>query len=185
MDRDNRFQTSLVGAAALLAIASIALVADAKVSKVGGGSAGFHAKGPAGLAIDGKTSDVDVADDGTNILVTVKFANIDTGMEIRNKHTKEDLEHERFPTASLKVARSALKMGGGDGDAKGSLTIHGVTKDVTFHYSASPSNNSGTLDVRGATTINVGDFGVKPRSYMSVSIKNDVEIFAYFQAKDS
>jgi polyisoprenoid-binding protein YceI len=170
-----------VGAAALLAAVSIAFVAHAKLSKVGTPTAGFHAKGPAGLAIDGKTSDVDVVDDGTNITVTVRHANIDTGMEIRNKHTKEDLEADRFATASLKVPLASLKLGGGEEDAKGSLTIHGQTKDVTFHYKASKSGN--TLDVKGATTINVNDFGVKPRSYMGVSIKNDVEIFAAFQVQ--
>jgi polyisoprenoid-binding protein YceI len=183
MNRKTRLQYSFVGSAAALALVTSSLVAAAKLSKTGGAEGGFHAKGPAGLNIDGKTSDVEVADDGTNVTVTVKLGNIDTGMSLRNTHTKEDLEVSKYPTATIKVARSALKMGGGDGDAKGTLTIHGQTKDVTFHYSANKSGD--TLSVKGSTTINVRDFGVKPRSYVGVSIKPDVAIYANFSAKDN
>jgi len=178
MERKIRFQSKLVGGAALLALASFSLVAAAKYTKSGGGQAGFKAVGPGGLNIDGKTSEVDVADDGTSVIITVKLGSIDTGMSLRDKHTKEDLEADKFPTATLKIARSAVKMGG-SGDAKGSMTIHGQTKDVTFNYTASGDN------VKGSTRINVGDFGVKPRSYLGISIKNDVEVYANFPVKDN
>lgn len=183
MDRKNRFQTSLLGGAALLAMVSFSLIAAAKLSKTGGAEAGFHAKGPAGLNIDGKTSDVEVSDDGTSVTVTVKLGNIDTGMGLRDGHTKEDLEVSKYPTATITVARSELKMGGGEGDAKGKLTIHGATKDATFHYKADKSGD--TLNVKASTTINVDDYGVKPRSYAGVSIKKDVGIYANFSAKDN
>jgi polyisoprenoid-binding protein YceI len=182
MDRTNRFHTSLLGGAALLAMVSFTLVAAAKLNKSGDAEAGFKSKGPAGLNIDGKTSDVDVADDGTSITITVKLGSIDTGMGLRDGHTKEDLEVAKYPTASIKVARSELKMGGGEGDAKGQLTIHGTTKDAVFHYTANKSGD--TLDVDGKTTINVDDYGVKPRSYAGVSIKKDVVVYAKFKAKE-
>lgn len=166
----------------LLAGLTFSLIAAAKLSKTGGGTAGFHAVGPGGLNIDGKTSDVDVADDGSNVTVTIKLGNLDTGMGIRDRHTKEDLQVDKFPTASIKVPRSALKLDGGEGDAKGTFTIHGVTKDATFHYSA--TKNGEALDVKGSTQITVGDYGVKPRSYLGISIKPEVRIFANFSAKD-
>ena len=87
MQRDNRFQLSLVGGAALLAMVTLSLVAAAKLSKTGSAEGGFHSKGPAGLSIDGKTAEVDVADDGATVTVTIKLTNIDTGMSIRNEHT--------------------------------------------------------------------------------------------------
>jgi polyisoprenoid-binding protein YceI len=182
MERKTRFQSLLVGGAALLALASFSLVAAAKLSKAGGASAGFKAVGPGGLGIDGKTSDVDVADDGSTVTITVKLGSLDVGGDLRSSHTKEDLEVSKYPTATLKVPRSALNMGGGSGDAKGQMTIHGTTKDVTFHYDAGKSGD--TLDVKGKAKVNVKDFGVKPRSYLGISIKDDVDIFANFQAKD-
>src|SRR4051812_19234321 len=95
-----------VPAAALL---TFSLVAEAKLTTTGAGSAGFKAAGPAGMNIDGKTSEVTVDDDGTMVAVTVKLANIDTGMSLRNKHTKEDLEADKYPTTTLRVPRAALK----------------------------------------------------------------------------
>src|SRR5271170_3001477 len=100
MQRDNRFQTLLAGGAAVLAMVTLSLVAAAKLSKTGSAEGGFHAKGPAGVSIDGKTSEVDVADDGTSVTVTIRLGNIDTGMGVRNDHTKEDLEVAKYPTAS-------------------------------------------------------------------------------------
>lgn len=166
----------------VLAGLTFSLVAAAALTKTGSAQAGFKATGPGGLNIDGKTSDVDIADDGTTITITVKLGSLDTGMGLRDKHTKEDLEVDKHPTAMIKVPRAGLKLGGGDGDAKGSLTIHGQTKDVSFHYKADKSGD--VLDVKASTRINVGDFGVKPRSYLGVSIKPDVDVFANFQAKD-
>jgi len=183
MQSNNRFRRSLLGGTALLAVATFSLIAAAKLSKTGNAEGGFHSKGPAGLSIDGKTSEVDVADDGTSVTVTIRLGNIDTGMGIRNDHTKEDLEVSKYPTASFKVARSALKLTGGEGDAKGQLTIHGQTKDASIHYTASKSGD--VLDIKGSSTINVGDYGVKPRSYAGVSIKPDVVVYANFQAKDN
>lgn len=183
MKRNMPHRTALLVGGALLAMVTLPLDAAAKFSKTGTSLAGFKALGPGGLNIDGKTSDVELTDDGTTVTIAVKLANIDTGVTVRNKHTKEDMEEGKFPTATLKVSRSALKVGGGEGDAKGSLTIHGQTRDVTFHYSI--SNQGGTFSIKGNLKINVGDFGVKPRSYLGVAIKPDVDIYANFQATDS
>ena len=177
---------SFVAAAALVATVAVPTVAQAKLTKVGGGTAGFHATGPAGLSIDGKTSEVDVADDGTNVTVTVKLGSIETGMGLRDRHTREDLDAEHFPTATLKVARGALKIpadGEVTADVKGLLTIHGVTKEITFHYTA--KKNGDAIDVKSSVTITVADFGVKPRSYLGIGIKPNVDILASFSVKDA
>lgn len=184
MERKNRFQSSLLGGAAMLALVSFSLVAAAKLSKTGGATAGFKASGPAGLSIDGTTSDVAVADDGSTVTITVNLTNIKTGIELRDKHTKEHLETSRYPTAELKVPRSQLKLpGGGEGDAKGRMTIHGQTKDVTFHYNASKSGD--TYDIKGTTKVNINEYGIKTPTYMGVGVKPNVGVFANFKAKDN
>ena len=62
------------------------------------------------------------------------------------------------------------------------MTIHGVTRDVTFRYSI--RKNGDTLEVNGSVPINVKDYGVKPRTYLSIQIKSDVKIYATFQMED-
>jgi polyisoprenoid-binding protein YceI len=184
MNRETRFQYSLMGGAALLAAVTFSLVAAAKLSRTGDSSAGFHAAGPAGMSIDGQTSEMTVGDDGTAVTITVPLGNLTTGLSLRDKHTKDYLEVDKYPIATLVVARAALKLpGGGEGDAPGKLMVHGTTKDVTFHYVANKSGD--TLDIKGTTTINMNDYGVKTPSYLGVSVKPDVGVFANFQAKDN
>jgi polyisoprenoid-binding protein YceI len=187
MQRSNRFQTSLMGGAALLALCSFSLIAAAKLSKTGSSSTSFKAAGPAGMSIDGSTSEMSVADDGTTILITVPLGNVTTGIGIRDEHTKKALETDKFPTVTLKVARSAIKFPAAgsesSGDAKGSMTLHGQAKDVTFHYTAKLDGD--TFTVKGTTRVNVDDFGIKRPSYLGVTVKPDVDINTSFQAKDN
>jgi polyisoprenoid-binding protein YceI len=186
MARDNRFRISLLGGAALLAVATFSLVAAAKLSKTGTSTTAFKVAGPAGLTINGTTSDMTIADDGTTVTITVPLNNVDTGIGLRNEHTKKALEIDKYPTTTLKVARSALKFPAAgaesSGDAKGSLTLHGQTKDVTFHYVA--NNAGGTISVKGSSHINMNDYGVTPPSYLGVSVKPDVDLTTAFQATD-
>jgi polyisoprenoid-binding protein YceI len=186
MDRDNRFYTSLVGGAALLAVVTFSLVAAAKLNKTGSSTTSFKAAGPAGLTIAGTTAEMTVADDGTTITITVPLGNISTGISLRDEHTKKALEVGSYPTTTLTVARSALKFpaagASSSGDAQGSLTLHGQTKPVNFHYSATLNGN--TYDVKGSSTINVDDFGVKRPSYLGVTVKPEVDLSTAFQAQD-
>jgi polyisoprenoid-binding protein YceI len=173
---------SLAGAALL-----VAAVASAKLAKAGGGNAGFKAGGPAGMNIEGSTSEVAVADDGSSVTITVGMNSLSTGISLRDKHMKEYLETEKYPTAELRVPKSALKIpaAGGDssGDAHGSMKIHGTSKDVTFHYSA--KNDGGVINVAGSTRVNMNDFGIKTPSYLGVSVKPDVDVSTKFAAKDN
>jgi polyisoprenoid-binding protein YceI len=168
-------------------MATFSLVAAAKLSKNGGSSTSFKVAGPAGLTIEGKTAEMTVADDGNTLTLTVPLSNIDTGIGLRNDHTKKALEAEKYPTTTLKVARSALKFpaAGADssGDARGALTLHGQTKDITFHYVA--KNNGGAIAVTGTSRINMNDYGVTAPSYLGVTVKPDVDLNTSFSANEN
>jgi len=187
MKREHRFQAPFAGGAALLALITFSLVAAAKLNRAGDASTSFKVAGPAGLSIEGKTADMSIADDGATITITVPLANISTGVSLRDKHTKNALEADTYPNCVLTVARSALKFpaAGADssGDAPGKMTLHGQTKDVTFHYSAHLDGD--TLAVNGSTHINTDDFGIKRPSYLGVTVKPDVDIATNFHAKDN
>ena len=181
-----RSYTRFLGAAALLTMTTFSLVAAAKLQKMGTSVTTFKANATAGLVVAGTTADMSIEDDGTIVKITVPLANISTGIALRDEHTKKALEVATYPAASLTVARSALKFAAAgaqsSGDAKGSLTLHGQTKDVTFHYVA--KLNGSVYEVQANTTINVDDFGVKRPSYLGITVKPDVDISATFQAAD-
>ena len=171
----------------LLAMVTYSLVAAARLNKTGASSTSFKVAGPAGMTIEGKTTEMSVADDGTTVTITVPLGNINTGIGLRDDHTKKALEVDTYPTTTLKVARAALKFPAAgaesSGDAKGTLTLHGQTKDVTFHYTAKLDGD--TYAVQGNARINVDDYGVKRPSYLGVTVKPDVDITTSFQAKDN
>lgn len=187
MDKKISFKRSLLGSAALLSMLTLSLVAAAKFSKTGTSTAGFHALGPAGLKIDGTTSELSVAEDGSTITITIPLTKIETGVSLRDNHTRKYLETDKFPNAELKVARSALKLPAAgaesSGSAKGSLKIHGQTKEVTVEYKA--KLNGDTFAVSGSTKLNINDFGIETPGYLGVKVKPDVEVFANFSAKDN
>ena len=187
MKRPHRFQSSLLGGAALLALVSFSLIAAAKLNRTGSANTTFKAAGPAGMNIEGSTADMSVVDDGSSIVITVPLANIKTGIDIRDKHTRDALETDKFPSVTLKVARGAIKFPAAgaesSGDAPGSMTLHGQSKDVTVHYTAKLDGD--TYNVKGTTRVNVDDFGVKRPSYLGVTVKPDVDVSTSFQAKDN
>ena len=91
----------------------------------------------------------------------------------------EVLDTSRFPT--IKFASTAIEPTGSDQwKVSGSLTIHGVTKAVTF-----PVTRSGGR-YRGETRIRQSDFGIKPIRIAggTVSVKDELKIeFDIVEAK--
>jgi polyisoprenoid-binding protein YceI len=166
----------------LSAVLAIALAAHAKFS-ANGGEAQFNASGPGGLKITGTTNQVNVKEDGANVVVTVALGNLDTGIALRNKHMKEKyLETDKFPNAELVVAKTAIKADG-SGTAQGTMKIHGKSKEVSFTYNA--KKNGAAIAVDGAAHINMKEFGVEVPSYLGVTVKPEVDINVKFNAQDN
>lgn len=177
--------------AALIGVATLSLagLADASLHRVAdqAAKAHFHASGPAGMAIDGNTSDVSVADDGTNVKVVVALDKLATGVTLRDEHTRNKyLEVGKYPNATLSVPRAALKFPAdgatSTGDAQGTMNIHGKDKAVTFHYTA--SKKGGAISVTGNVGIDITDFGINVPSYLGVTVKKDVAIDVSFVAQE-
>jgi polyisoprenoid-binding protein YceI len=140
-----------------------------------------------GGAFEGKTADLTVRETEQSITLVVPLQNLDTGMKLRNTHMKEKyLEVAKFPEASLEVSKAALKIPdagkSGEGDAQGAFTLHGVKKDVKFHYKGS-CDASNVCDVVGTFDINFNDYGVQVPSYLGVTVKPETSITAQFQVK--
>lgn len=166
---------------ALLSSLVTASLAFAGWTQEGDGSATFDAKGTMGLKIHGVAKKVAVADDGKSLSVTVKIADVDTDNGLRNSHMAEDMEASKFPEISIAVPLEAVKLeDGASGTAKGTFSIHGKTKEVPFKYAVSCK---GACTVDGSADLNLGDFGVKIRSYLGVTVKPDISVGAKFTVK--
>jgi polyisoprenoid-binding protein YceI len=144
----------------------------------------FVATGPAGLSIEGTTSDLKVSSTDASVVVAVPLANLTTGISLRDHHMRDRyLEVPRFPEASLTIARAQLKLPAkGDqpvqADVPASLTLHGQTHNVSVHYEA---HNDGPLSVSGRFHLVMTDFGITVPTYLGVTVKPDVDVTASFK----
>jgi polyisoprenoid-binding protein YceI len=162
---------------------SLSAVAYAGLSSPTDAHVGFLASGPAGMKIEGTTTDLKVSDDGTNVVVEVPLANLSTGIALRDHHMKEKyLEVPKYPSATLTIARAALKFpASGDhvaADVPGSLKLHGQTKPISIHYDA--KGDGGGFSTQGKFRVNMGDFGISVPSYLGVTVKPEVDVSASF-----
>ena len=173
--------------AAAAGVLGFSVAAHAKLSKVSGPDVSFTLIGPAGMKIVGTGNELKVADDGAAVKVTVPLANMKTGISVRDKHMHEKyLQSGQFPSADLSVPRASLKIPAAGanttGDAAGSLTLHGKTKPVNFHYTSSREGTK--LKVHGTMHLNMNEYGIEVPSYLGVTVKPDVDVVAQFEVAD-
>lgn len=173
--------------AVLVATSAFAITADAKITRTGTPTATFKASGPAGMQITGRTNDLDVDDQGAKIVIRVPLRNLATGISLRDDHMRNKyLQVGSFPNAELTVDRASIHFPNGDtgasGDASGTMSIHGHTKNINFHYIVARSN--GTLRVDGTARIDIRDYAIEVPSYLGVTVKPDVDVEVLFTATE-
>ena len=105
------------------------------------------------------------APEKSKITVAIKTDSVDTKFEALDKHLKSPdfFNAVQFPT--LTFASSAVKLDGkGEGTVAGNLTLHGVTKPVTFHLKQVGSGKGMKGEARvgyvATSTIKRTDFGM-------------------------
>lgn len=139
------------------------------------------ARGPAGLRIEGKGCELSVEEDAAALTFKVPLAPIETGIGLRDRHMRELLEAEKYPVATLRVARSGLTFPRGseaaEGTADGELTLHGQSRPVKVRYRAE-MGEGGVTQVRGSFQLDLRDFDLQAPSYLGVSVSPGVEIIA-------
>ena len=144
----------------------------------------FSCSGPGGLKIEGTGNELQTADKGEALVLTVPVAKISTGIGIRDTHMQEKyLESQKYPTAELVVPRAALKFppegAGVDATAPGTMTIHGKSRPVTFHYRAVRKGNA--YDVQGDVHVNMNDYDIATPTYLGITVKPPVDISVTFR----
>jgi polyisoprenoid-binding protein YceI len=105
----------------------------------------------------------------------VDLTTITTDREQRNQRVQQALDTNQFPKATFKLT-TPIDLGADaasgkevDVNATGDLTLHGVTKSVTFPLQAKLV--SGTVVVAGSIDIKFSDYGVQvPQSQIVLSV---------------
>ena len=161
--------------AAISAVLTVAAVASANY-KASGPEINFHAKGPGGLAINGKSTKLLIDEDDKTITFKSFLNTMDTGIGKRNDHMQERFNAAKYPEITLTVPKDKVSTKG-SGTVSGTLTFHGKPKPVTVTYSVKDGK------VEASFNINVADYGIDPEKDLcrfQVCAKPDVSIDVHF-----
>jgi len=162
-----------------LVLAVLTEGAIALSSTKGNNSVTVLARGPAGVRIEGKGSEVSLEEDDSALTFKVPLAPIETGISLRDVHLHQMLEADKYPAATLRISRSQLTFPRErepvERTAEGELTLHGQSRTVKVHYRAE-LGAGGVTKVRGSFQLDMRDFDIKAPSYLGVSVAPKVEV---------
>lgn len=122
--------------------------------------------------------------------VVVDLNSLDTGIKLRNEHMRGTLESAKFPQAvftfkELKVPGNQLVANQAvAGTAKGTMTIHGVTKtltapvELTLLPEQDPNYRAGNwVHVASKFRIKMTDYGITlPKGVLGIKVADDLDI---------
>jgi len=167
--------------AALSSLLTVAAVASAKYS-VDAPKIEVHAKGPAGMSIDGVSHTLKVSEDDTTVKFTTFLNTIDTKNAKRNEHLQDRFEAKKHGSITLSVPKDKCSLTKG-GTVPGTLTFHGISKAVTVKYEVSGKH------VKASFGFDVMNHGIKEEDLCfepktkSICAKNHVDISVEFDAQ--
>ncbi len=168
-------RTTLLAAALAVALAAVpALPAVTRYeADVAHSNVGFSIPILGGLSqVRGKFNEFTVSityDDAdvtkSSVSAVIKAASIDTGIERRDAHLRnaDFFDVEKFPEITFQSTRIE-KRGARDFVARGTFTMHGVSKEIALPFTVNGVRKAGegktTIGVTARTTISRKDYGI-------------------------
>ncbi len=167
---------------------SVGAIAQANGFKKDGGhgKAVFHAKGPAGLNIDGSALIVVAQQEGEHLVFKADLQSVKTGIGMRDNHLKEALHAEKHKYAILRVEAGKIKVPDDNkmvhASTKGEFELNGTKKPVKFDYSAKGLGH-GKYAVQGQFTIDYTKFNLEKQCYLKQCVDENVSVQARVKMK--
>jgi hypothetical protein len=162
----------------------VALVTEAAMAvscSRGAGSVTVLARGPAGLRIEGKGSEISLEEEASALVFRVPIVPLETGISLRDAHLRRLLEADKYPAATLRISRSELTFPSehqpAEGTADADLTLHGQSRPVKVRYHAELAAG-GITKVHGSFQLDLRDYDIQAPSYLGVSVAPKVEVNA-------
>jgi polyisoprenoid-binding protein YceI len=164
----------------------VAIAAHAAMARVETPAVEFLATATAGLKVHGESPDLSASEANGALTLTAAIAGLKTGIGLRDTHLKKYLEAEKYPSATLVVDRSTLKIPDDNAtvaaEATGQLTIHGVTRPTTFQYEAKRTGSD--YLVQGKLHVSLPDFKIEQPCFLGVCVENQIKVKAKLRLRD-
>ncbi len=108
------------------------------------------------------------------------FADLKTGKERRDKDMLKWMDYENHPRASFRLEE--LVPQGEQLEARGTLTIHGVSQPIAFPVAIAVEGEHVTIE--GSAKLNFLDFDLKPiRKMLFLTVKPDMNIDFHLEGR--
>jgi polyisoprenoid-binding protein YceI len=170
----------------LAALLSVPFAAGAKLSSIGTPSIQFLAVGPAGMKINGTSSELTASEADNKLTLTAPLTNLKTGIGLRDNHLRGYLNTKQHPSAKLVVDKTKLKLPEdgktADGSATGDFTLNGQTKPLKFRYRAKRTGTD--YHVQGMADVNIENYGIEQPCYLGVCVEPNVKLKVSFKLRD-
>ncbi len=170
----------------IAAIVGVTLSAAASLSSIGNADVQFLALGPAGMKINGTSSELTASEADGKLTLNAPLTNLKTGIGLRDKHLKGYLHTDNHPSAKLVIDKSKLKTPTDgqtvEGSATGDFTLNGTTKPLKFKYKAKRTGSD--YHVQGMADVNIKDHGIEQPCYLGVCVDPTVKLKVAFKLRD-
>jgi polyisoprenoid-binding protein YceI len=112
----------------------------------------------------------------------LRVADLSAGNPLFDLDLRRTLDAKKFPLVAGSIRSVEATEAPGDYTVSGDLRFHGVAQSVSGRVSLKPLPG-GALELDGEMTILLGDFGIKPRRMLMLSVDPQVHIVAHVVAE--
>jgi polyisoprenoid-binding protein YceI len=165
----------------MICVFLIGTVSQAATLEPKSGSISFTAVGKPGfLKIKGESKKhpqgkLEIANSSASGSFLFDLENLNTGIALRDEHMKDNyLEVKKYPQAQLAIEPISIpnENTSSSGEFKGTLTLHGVTKNTSGKYTYDSSKKL----VKAQFEILLSDFNINIPKYMGITVSEKVEV---------
>lgn len=118
------------------------------------------------LSIDGSPSTLKGS-------IEVSMVDLFSDNKKRDEHMQEALESASFPKAVFDV-KEVISKGGDSYILKGMMSLHGVTKPMSFEGTIIEEGNK--VRIKAASDLKMTDYGIKPIKLMFLTVRDQVDL---------
>lgn len=185
MSRPFRKMSAFLVVASLFCLVTVGNAALAGLQIDGKEKVSFHATGPAGFKIVGKTNQIQVEEREGGVVFTVPVASVKTGIKLRDRHMRDKyVEVSKYPNVTLQLSIADIRLPASAGEtieaqASGVFQIHGKSSQVIVSYIIKKKKKKKFL-LEGSFSFNTEEHGIKIPSYLGITVDPDMRAEAKF-----
>ncbi|MDP1783965.1 MAG: YceI family protein [Sulfuricurvum sp.] len=105
--------------------------------------------------------------------IEVSMSDLISDNKKRDADMQEALESSIFPKAVFEV-KEVVAIGGDNYLLKGTMTLHGVTKPITFEGKI--TEESLKVRIKATSALKMTDFGIKPPRLLFLSVRDQIDL---------